>query len=108
MRVLLYDHSGCLNHGCEALVRTTVNIIEKTVVKVSAKSLLTIKSSLKTEINATTNGKAKKQIQSQKEILLVFAFFKTCICSLIKSKSLTFLLKNNISINITDIAIIQT
>lgn len=29
MRVLLYDHSGCLNHGCEALVRTTVNIIEK-------------------------------------------------------------------------------
>ncbi len=29
MRVLLYDHSGCLNHGCEALVRTTVNIIER-------------------------------------------------------------------------------
>ena len=29
MRVLLYDHSGCLNHGCEALVRTTVNITEK-------------------------------------------------------------------------------
>ena len=29
MRVLLYDHSGCLNHGCEALVRTTINIIEK-------------------------------------------------------------------------------
>ena len=29
MRVLLYDHSGCLNHGCEALVRATVNIVEK-------------------------------------------------------------------------------
>lgn len=29
MRVLFYDHSGCLNHGCEALVRTSVNIIEK-------------------------------------------------------------------------------
>ena len=29
MRVLLYDHSGCLNHGCEALVRTTVNTIER-------------------------------------------------------------------------------
>ncbi len=29
MRVLLYDHSGSLNHGCEALVRSTVNIIEK-------------------------------------------------------------------------------
>ena len=29
MRVLLYDHSGCLNHGCEAIVRTTVNIVEK-------------------------------------------------------------------------------
>lgn len=29
MRVLLYDHSGCLNHGCEALVRTTVKIVEK-------------------------------------------------------------------------------
>lgn len=28
MRVLLYDHSGCLNHGCEALVRTTVKIVE--------------------------------------------------------------------------------
>lgn len=29
MRVLLYDHSGCLNRGCEAIVRTTVNIAEK-------------------------------------------------------------------------------
>lgn len=29
MKVLLYDHSGCLNHGCEALVRTTVKIVEK-------------------------------------------------------------------------------
>ncbi len=29
MRVLFYDHSGCLNHGCEAIIRATVNIIEK-------------------------------------------------------------------------------
>lgn len=29
MRVLLYDHSGCLNRGCEAIVRSTVKIIEK-------------------------------------------------------------------------------
>ncbi len=29
MRVLLYDHSGSLNRGCEAIVRSTVNIIKK-------------------------------------------------------------------------------
>lgn len=29
MRFLLYDHSGCLNRGCEAIVRATVDIIEK-------------------------------------------------------------------------------
>ncbi len=29
MRFLLYDHSGCFNRGCEAIVRTTVSILEK-------------------------------------------------------------------------------
>lgn len=29
MRFLLYDHSGCLNRGCEAIVRTTVGILRK-------------------------------------------------------------------------------
>ncbi len=29
MRVLLYDHSGCLNRGCEAIVRTTVDIVKR-------------------------------------------------------------------------------
>ncbi len=28
MKFLLFDHSGCLNRGCEALVRSTVNILE--------------------------------------------------------------------------------
>lgn len=29
MKVLLYDHSGCLNRGCEAIVRSTVGILRK-------------------------------------------------------------------------------
>ncbi len=29
MRFLLYDHSGCFNRGCEAIVRSTVNILKK-------------------------------------------------------------------------------
>ncbi|MBQ8026977.1 MAG: polysaccharide pyruvyl transferase family protein, partial [Clostridia bacterium] len=29
MKFLLYDHSSCLNRGCEAIVRSTVNILEK-------------------------------------------------------------------------------
>ncbi len=28
MKFLLFDHSGCLNRGCEAIVRSTVNILE--------------------------------------------------------------------------------
>lgn len=28
MNFLLFDHSGCLNRGCEAIVRSTVNILE--------------------------------------------------------------------------------
>lgn len=28
MKFLLFDHSGCLNRGCEAIVRTTVKILE--------------------------------------------------------------------------------
>lgn len=28
MKYYLYNHSGCLNHGCEAIVRGTMNIIE--------------------------------------------------------------------------------
>ncbi len=29
MRFLLYDHSGCFNRGCEAIVRSTVGILRK-------------------------------------------------------------------------------
>ncbi len=29
MKILLYDHSGCFNRGCEAIVRSTVNILKK-------------------------------------------------------------------------------
>ena len=29
MRFLLYDHSGCYNRGCEAIVRTTVSILRR-------------------------------------------------------------------------------
>lgn len=29
MKILLYDHSGCFNRGCEAIVRSTVNILNK-------------------------------------------------------------------------------
>lgn len=29
MKFLLFDHSGCLNRGCEAIVRSTVNILEQ-------------------------------------------------------------------------------
>lgn len=29
MKVLLYDHSGCLNRGCEAIVRSTVGILRR-------------------------------------------------------------------------------
>ena len=28
MKFLLFDHSGCLNRGCEAIVRSTINILE--------------------------------------------------------------------------------
>ncbi len=28
MKFLLFDHSGCVNRGCEAIVRSTVNILE--------------------------------------------------------------------------------
>ncbi len=29
MKILLYDHSGCFNRGCEAIVRSTVGILRK-------------------------------------------------------------------------------
>ena len=29
MKFLLFDHSGCLNRGCEAIVRSTINILEE-------------------------------------------------------------------------------
>ena len=29
MKIFLYDHSGCYNRGCEAIVRSTVTMLRK-------------------------------------------------------------------------------
>ncbi len=76
---------------------STVKTIEKTVVNISANSCLTTKSSLRTQMHENVQGKTKKHKQSQTEILWLFAFLKTFICSFKIAQNRTFLLKNNIT-----------